>query len=130
LWQDPKVPAGHYQSPYKISDALAMGPAIIASPTSDLASFAERELVWMVPFGDFEGLVRTMDEIFASDAERNRRRDRARKLFLREFSYKAVPAALALGASRIGDPHRVYPVSVRFAKMFNEFHRRLAGDDA
>lgn len=127
LWLDPSVSAGHYQSPYKISDALAMGPAIIASPTSDLASFAERDLVWMVPFGDFERLQSTIKSIFADDEERTRRRERGRRLFLREFSYKSVPAALALGASLVGERDRVYPVSARFARVFNDFHRKLGG---
>jgi glycosyltransferase involved in cell wall biosynthesis len=127
LWLDPSVSAGHYQSPYKISDALAMGPAIIASPTSDLANFAERDLVWMVPFGDFERLHSTIKTIFADDDERTRRRERGRRLFLREFSYKSVPAALALGASLVGERDRVYPVATRFARVFNDFHRKLSG---
>jgi glycosyltransferase involved in cell wall biosynthesis len=127
LWLDPNVAAGHYQSPYKISDALAMGPAIIASPTSDLANFAERELVWMVPFGDFGALVSTIRDIFSDENELERRRQRGRRLFLREFSYKSVPAALALGASLVEDRGRVYPVSARFAQVFNDFHSKLDG---
>lgn len=127
LWLDPNIAAGHYQSPYKISDALAMGPAIIASPTSDLANFSERDLVWMVPFGDFVGLRNTIATIFSNEQERERRRQRGRRLFLREFSYKSVPAALALGASLLGDRQMTYPISARFAEVFNNFHARLKG---
>jgi glycosyltransferase involved in cell wall biosynthesis len=126
LWLDPNVAAGHYQSPYKISDALAMGPAIIASPTSDLANFSERDLVWMVPFGDFVALQSTIKAIFADEDERSRRRQRGRRLFLREFSYKSVAASLALGASLVGEADRVYPVSAQFAQFFNDFHQRLS----
>lgn len=126
LWLDPSVPAGHYQSPYKISDALAMGPSVIASPTSDLATFAERDLVWMVPFGDFAGLVGTINDIFADERERARRRERGRRLFLREFSYKSVPSAVALGAALLSERERVYPVSERFAHVFSEFHKQVS----
>ena len=94
LWLDPAVPASHYQSPYKLTDALAMGPAIIASPVGGLAELCGN-LLWPVPFGDFDRLVATIGKIFADDAERARRRERARKLFLREFSYNSVPAAIA-----------------------------------
>jgi glycosyltransferase involved in cell wall biosynthesis len=127
LWLDPTVPASRYQSPYKMSDALAMGPAIVASPTSDLAEFAERGLMWTVPFGDFDALVKTVHEIFHDGAERQRRRDRARRFFLREFSYKSVAPSLALGAALIDKPNQVYPVSEKFAKVFSRFRQRLVG---
>jgi hypothetical protein len=125
LWLDPAIAAGHYQSPYKMSDALAMGPSIIASPVSDLANFAERHLMWMVPFGDFDRLVETIRNIFSNERERKRRRDRARKFFLREFTYHSVPAAFALGAAMVDMPERVYPISQRFANFFSEFQKRI-----
>lgn len=127
LWLDPKIAASHYQSPYKMSDALAMGPAIIASPTSDQANFSERDLMWMAPFGDFDALLRAIEEVFADPEERARRRRRARQFFRREFSYKAVTPSFALGASLIKEPNAVYPISAAFAEMFAEFHRRMRG---
>lgn len=122
LWLDPSVVAGHYQSPYKMSDAFAMGPAIVGSPTSDLADFAAKGLVWTVPFGDFDRLVQTIGEIFDDEPERLRRQARARSFFLREFTYNAVGPALALGASMIRNPNEVYPVSREFAEFFSRFH--------
>jgi len=126
LWLDPDVPAGNYQSPYKMSDAFAMGATIIASPTSDLAGFGDKELLWVVPFGDVDRMIATIDEIFLDDNERNRRRDRARRFFEREFSYGSVPAAFGLGAAAVRDRNRVYPAATQFAAFFGEFQRRLA----
>ena len=129
LWFDPAVPAGNYQSPYKMSDALAMGPSIIGSPTSDLADFARRRLLWNVAFGDSEGLVAKIHEIFADPAERQARQARARAFFQREFSYKSVLPAFALGASGL-QPNAVYPAAERFAAVFAEFERRMRAGTA
>lgn len=120
LWFDPKIPAGLYQSPYKMSDALAMGPAIIASPTSDLGEFARRELVWSAPFGDSDKLVATIKRVLDDAPELERRRKRARAFFQREFSYKSVFPAFALGASAL-QKDKVYDVSEKFAKFFSNF---------
>jgi glycosyltransferase involved in cell wall biosynthesis len=110
LWLDPAVPASHFQSPYKMTDALAMGPAIIASPIGDFPAMAERRLLWTVPFGDFSGLGRTIREVFADEGERRRRQARARRLFLREYSYNAVAPAFALAARRLTEPRETYPL--------------------
>ena len=123
LWQDPSIPAGHYQSPYKMSDAFAMGPSIISTPTSDLADFARRQLIWNVAFGDYDGLIALIHKIFANPEERQRRKQRAHAFFTREFSYKSVLPAFALGASGL-EPNRVYPVAERFAQFFAEFEAR------
>ncbi len=125
LWLDPAVPASHYQCPYKLTDALAMGPAIVASPVGELAVIAGREVLWTVPFGDLDGLAGTIQVIFADPAERARRRERGRKLFLREFSYNSVPPAIALAASTIQRPEQIYPVAEEFAQAFAEFRKRL-----
>ncbi|WP_404375292.1 glycosyltransferase [Vreelandella aquamarina] len=124
LWLDPAVRASHYQSPYKMSDALAMGPAIIASPISDQAGFAHHDIMWQVPFGDFDALVETIKHISANPEERKRRQQRARQLFLREFSYQAVPSAFARGAVQVTQTNAVYPIAERFAHFFSEFEKR------
>lgn len=125
LWLDPAVPASHYQMPYKLTDAIAMGTPVIASPVSDLAAFGERELLWTVPFGDFERLAATVRRIFDDDAERTRRCERARRVFLREFSYNSVPAAFALAASMVESPRRIYPVATEFAGALADLVERL-----
>jgi glycosyltransferase involved in cell wall biosynthesis len=125
LWLDPAVPASHYQCPYKLTDALAMGPAVIASPVGELAVLAARDVLWTVPFGDFDGLARTIRAIFSDATQRARRRERARKLFLREFSYNSVRAPIALAAARLERRDQVYPVAAEFADAFAEFEKRL-----
>jgi glycosyltransferase involved in cell wall biosynthesis len=125
LWLDPEVPASHFQTPYKLTDALAMGPAVIASPVGELAALAERELLWTVPFGDLDGLATTIKAVFGNGAERARRRERARKLFLREFSYNAVPAVIGLAAVMSAGRDIVYPVANEFAEAFAAFERRF-----
>jgi glycosyltransferase involved in cell wall biosynthesis len=125
LWLDPAVPASHYQCPYKLTDALAMGPAIIASPVGELAVLAEHEVLWTVPFGDLNGLAKTIKAILADPVELARRRERGRKLFLREFSYNSVPPAIALAASMVERPDEIYPVATEFAQAFDEFAKRL-----
>lgn len=124
LWQDPAVPAGQYQSPYKMSDAFAMGPTVIASPTSDLAEFAQRGLVLNVPYGDRAALRLAIRRVFDQPEETARRRVRARRFFEREFAYPAVFSSFALGAATL-DPNRVYPVAERFAQHFNAFRDRM-----
>jgi glycosyltransferase involved in cell wall biosynthesis len=125
LWLDPAVPASHYQMPYKLTDAIAMGTPVIASPVSDLAAFGERDLLWTVPFGDFERLAATVRRIFDDQAERARRCERARRVFLREFSYNSVPAAFALAASMVEPPRRAYPVATEFAAALADLVERL-----
>lgn len=127
LWQDPSVPAGHYQSPYKMSDALAMGPTIIASPTSDLADFAQRDLVLKVPFGDQPRLVNTIKQVFDNPDQTAARRVRARKFFEREFSYPAVFPAFALGVAGL-KPDKVYPASERFARVFSKYRNKTLAE--
>ncbi|TPW30640.1 glycosyltransferase [Pararhizobium mangrovi] len=129
LWLDPQVAASHFQSPYKMSDALAMGPAIIASPTGDQAKFAEHGIMSMVPYGNFELLVRKIEEIFSlSRDETDRRRRLNRQFFLREFSYNAVAPAVALGSTGMAYKDQTYPISERFAAFFGDFaksHRSI-----
>lgn len=127
LWQDPDVPAGHYQSPYKMSDAFAMGPAIIASPTSDMAEFADRGLLLTVPYGDQKRLISTIRRVFDQPEQTAARRQQARKYFEREFSYTSVFPAFALGAATL-EPDRVYPVADQFAQLFSDFRKRLLAE--
>src|SRR5699024_5030591 len=118
------VPASRYQSPYKMSDALAMGTAIISSPVSDLATFAEHDLMWSVPYGDIAALAQTITTVFEDPAESARRRQRGSEFFLREMSYGSVLPAFALGAATL-EPNKVHPVAARFAEFFSEYTARV-----
>jgi glycosyltransferase involved in cell wall biosynthesis len=128
LWLDPRVPASHYQMPYKFTDAIAMGTPIVASPVSDLADLGD--IVWHVPFGDFDALGAALDRIFTDDADRTRRRIAARKLFDKEFSYRAVRQNLALACALVEKRNAVYPVSEAFAGIFREMCNRFGLDTA
>ena len=128
LWLDPRVPASHYQMPYKFTDAIAMGTPIVASPVSDLADLGD--IVWHVPFGDYDALAVALDRIFTDDADRTRRHTAARKLFDKEFSYRAVRQNLALACALAGRRDAVYPVSEAFAAIFSELCDRFDLDTA
>ena len=130
LWLDPAVPASHYQMPYKLTDAMAMGPAIIASPISDLPQLEDAGALWTVPFGDFERLVAKVKAIFADPRERSARARRARQIFDREFTYGAAVANVAHGAHRLSEARTTYDVSIRFAEAFGAFKARFGRDPA
>lgn len=124
LTLDPAVAASNYQCPYKITDAFAMRTAVIASPVSDLAKFGERDLLWTVQPNDVQALAETVNRVFADPNTLERRLDRGRRMFEREFSYLSVPPAFALGVALLDDHNKVYSISKDFARVFGEFKRR------
>lgn len=106
LWLNPAVEASHYQMPYKLTDALAMGVPVIASPVSDLEVLGEQGYVRIVEFGDMAGLK------FAIQNLDRRGGDLRRSLFLRGFSYQA--ALNVMG--KIGCGHKLHklPIFTKF----------------
>jgi glycosyltransferase involved in cell wall biosynthesis len=124
LWLDPAVPASAYQNPYKLTDALAMETPVVATPIGELARLAEREIVWAAPFGDYGALAAALDRIIAGGDEVARRLAAGRRLFLREYSYNAAIAALALGVAALGDRARRYPVGDELADVLAELAKR------
>ena len=80
LWLDPAVPASHYQSPYKLTDALAIGPAIIASPGGGSRNSAA------ICCGRFRSVISTAStprsaKFFFRRYERARRRESGESFF-------------------------------------------------
>ena len=126
LWLDPSAPVSHFQMPYKLTDAIAMGATVIGSPVSDLPSLENAGALWTVPFGDLNALARKINGILDAPAEREARRAVARRIFEREFSYGAAVANFALGAHRLNGERVTYDVSRRFAKAMTSFRASLA----
>jgi len=125
LWLDPREAVSHYQMPYKFTDAIAMGTPVVASPVSDLATL--KNVVWHVPYGDFDALHDTLQRIFTNHAERVRHCDAGRRLFQKEFTYRAARQNIAL-ACNMTEPEGRYPVARQFAEMFEEFCRKTGAD--
>ena len=126
LWLDPAVPASHYQSPYKLTDALAMGPAIIASPVGGLAELCR-------PGCDVDGAVRRF-----RPPRRHDRPDFCRRCGAgapARAGAKAFPARILLQFRADGDRDcgrrgwrsrpATYPVATRFAEAMAAFEARL-----
>ncbi len=125
LWLDPREDVSHYQMPYKFTDAIAMGTPVVTSPVSDLARL--QNVVWHVPYGDFEALDATLQRIFTNEGERKRHGEAGRRLFQKEFTYRAVRQNVAL-ACHMTEPRISYPVAERFAGVFEEFCRATGAD--
>ncbi len=125
LWLDPREAVGHYQMPYKFTDAIAMGTPVVATPISDLARLSN--IVWHVPYGDYDVLHDTLQRIFGNDAERARRCEAGRRLYQKEFTYRAVRQNLAL-ACHMSEPKVRYAASERFADLFVRFCETMGAD--
>jgi glycosyltransferase involved in cell wall biosynthesis len=125
LWLDPREDVSHYQMPYKFTDAIAMGTPVVSSPVSDLAKL--QNVVWHVPYLDFDALHATLQRIFSNDAERARRCEAGRRLFQKEFTYRAVRQNISL-ACHMTEPQVRYPAAARFADMFEKYCRKTGAD--
>ncbi len=87
LLQDPAAATSEYQMPAKLTDALAMGIPVVATPAPPLLPLAQRGLLTLIdetPLAhQFERIFSTYDQYRQSAAER-------RATFLSEFSYNAI----------------------------------------
>lgn len=122
LWLDPDVPASHYQMPYKLTDAFAMGPAVIANDVSDLGEFGRQGYLRIVPFGDWDAMAKAVRDVFDNSEKTSEMRAAARRLFLRQFSYPAARTSFALAAERAlsGAPGPL-PVAIEFEHWLSFF---------
>lgn len=127
LWLDPDVPASHYQMPYKVTDAFAMGPAVIANDISDLGALGRQGYLRIVPFGDWDGMAKAVRAVFEEPARTAEIQAAARRLYQRQFSYPAARGSFALAAARaFNAPSGSLPVAREFAGRFNSFHQLIA----
>ncbi len=126
LWLDPEVPASRYQMPYKLTDALAMGPAILANDISDLGELGRQGYLDLVPYGDIDAAAKAVSAVFEDQPRRDRMRKAARRLFLRQFSYAATRGSFALAANRAARLGAgALPVAATFTRWFDGLHRAL-----
>ncbi len=121
LWLDPREAVSHFQMPYKFTDAIAMGTPVIANSISDLSRLSN--IVWTVPYADFDALDATLKRIFDNPLERQARSQSGRRLFQKEFTYHTVRQNIDLACNMTEIPSR-YEVSEEFREMFFEFCER------
>ncbi len=128
LWLNPEVPASHYQTPYKATDAFAMGTPVIANDISDFGDLHRQGYLTLAPFGDWEAMIRAVHAVFDQPETTARRRAAARRLFLRQFSYAAGRSCFALAAQRAcAQPPRALPIASAFLDQFQAFYQRCTG---
>ncbi len=124
IWLDPAIPASHYQMPYKLTDALAMGTPVIANPISDLAKLGEQGIVRLVDFADMDGLAAALDELTADSEATRAMTERGRRLFLREFSYASARRNMDLLIDRAMAQRGPIEAATRFAELFARFYEQ------
>ena len=130
LWLDPDVPASHYQMPYKATDAFAMGPTIIANDISDLGELASQGYLHVVPYGDWDAMIRAVRSVFENADKTAAMREASRRLFMRQFSYAAARSNFELAARRaLSEGAQPLAAARVFADRFNEFYRQSTGSD-
>ena len=130
LWLDPGVRASHYQMPYKVTDAFAMGPAVIANDISDFGLLAKQGYLHLAPFGDWASVQQVIQNVFANPSETAARRDSTRRLFLRQFSYAAGRSNFALATNRaLAHGSGRIPAAEAFTRRFNDLYREIVGSD-
>ena len=127
LWLDPAVPASHYQMPFKLTDAIATGLPVLANPVSDLTDLGQLGYIRLVEYGDFPGLSRALEQILADPTETQLSVDRARLLYLRQFSYRAARANIELILRRAARDSRCLPEAMRFVEFFSRFYEESSG---
>ncbi len=121
LWLDPDVPASHYQMPYKLTDALAMRVPVLANPIGELADLGRAGYLRLVPFGDDAELVAALEDVVADHLATDRMVDAGRRLYLRQFSYRAVRSTVDLLLDAAGQRSGPLPVAEQFADFFARF---------
>jgi glycosyltransferase involved in cell wall biosynthesis len=118
LWLDPKVPASHFQMPYKLTDALAMGTPVLANAISDLGEYGNQGYLTIVPFGDLGRLRREIE----SKKPQGEKEKAPRILFERRFSYPAARASFNLALYRaMHEVDRSHELALDFQELFERF---------
>ena len=112
--------------PYVFTDAIAMQVPVIATDISDLGVFGRQGYVRLVVYGDFEALQATVKDLFERPEEKAAMVDAARKLYLRQFSYRAARANFDLIYDAAIRNVTVLPAAQDFAKFYSRFHESVA----
>ncbi|MGD6776455.1 glycosyltransferase [Sutcliffiella horikoshii] len=124
LWLNPDVPASHYQMPYKFTDAIAMKVPVIASDISDLEVLAKDNYLRLSRYGDFDGLLNEIKSVFENKEETSVMVERARNLYIRQFSYKAVKSNLDIIFDVAKKHEDTLDASKSFSEFFSDFYQQ------
>lgn len=127
LWLDPDVAASHFQMPFKLTDALAMRVPVLANPIGELAGLGERGYLRLVPFGDDAALQAALRDVTADASATRSMVDAGRRLYLRQFSYRAVRQTMDLVMDEALQHPGPLPVAAEFAEFFARFRALRAG---
>ena len=125
LWLDPKVPASHYQMPYKLTDALAMEVPVIANDISDLGELGRQGFLRLVPYGDYQALAVELKNIFENREATNKMIKAGRRLYLRQFSYNSALRNIQLMLEMADKRKGSGKVSGDFGRFFSEFYKQI-----
>ena len=127
LWLNPEVAAGHLQMPYKAIEAMAMKTPLITNDISDLGDLGRQGCLKIVPFGDWQGMISTIDDLFTDPVQTKQMCDAARRSYLRQFSYNAGITCFELATYRaVHHGCESYPVANYFARHINRFYQVVA----
>lgn len=94
---------------------------VIANDISDLGDLGQRGLLKLVDHGDEKGLIQALDELFADPEATTRMVAAGRRLYLREFSYRAARENLEMIVRR-AQSHRG---RLEAAEEFADFYARF-----
>ena len=110
--------ASRYQVPAKLTDALAMGIPVLASPTPPLMPFAEEGLLELLD----ASLEHKIEAVLDDYPARKRRAQGNRSVFLRKFSYRAaLPLLVEVIDRALANPA---PFPAAFRDLV-EYHRSV-----
>lgn len=126
IWLDPSVEASHFQMPYKLTDAFAMKVPVIANDISDMGDLGRKGYLRIVDYGDYGKMAEEINTLFTNYEETIRMVERARKLYMRQFSYSAARTNFYLisqTASKLDKGN--WEVSKRFADLFGKFSGKV-----
>ena len=103
--QDPANPVARVQTPAKVTDALAMGVPVLATPTPPLAGLARRGLIDLVSDRPLAG---QLEELLENAQDAREGALARRQAFLDEFSYAAVLPKLSRTVGELLDTPPTY----------------------
>ncbi|ADU31884.1 glycosyltransferase [Evansella cellulosilytica] len=124
LWLDPSIPASHYQMPYKFTDAIAMKVPVIANDISDLGDLARSGYLKLAKHGDFDELMYAIKDVFDNPMKTKEIVDKARSLYIRQFSYKAVKSNLDLIFDVAKKQENTLDVANEFVDFMSNYYKQ------
>ena len=126
IWLDPAIEVSHFQMPYKLTDAFSMKIPVIANEITDFGDFGRNGYLRLVDYGDFDKMIYEIQRIFDEPQKTKAMTDRARRLYLRQFSYSAARSNFQIISHLLADRQNGnLEISRNFYELFNKFYLRL-----